>query len=272
MSTSPSTPASLGRSTDPDCKPRRHPRLAPTALFVAIAAVFLTGCEESRYGLPDPATNQADHVLQLWRVSFYGALGLGALVVLLIAYSLLRHRRRSDDLPKQTEGHALLELTYTMIPFILVGLLFAYGIKVQVIETKLTKSPDVKIDATGYQWNWLFNYPDENVNIVGAPQVVPGNNEALPTIVLPVNEKIRFNLIAADVAHSFFIPGFLTKRDLIPGVRNEIEVTPNRTGLYMGHCAEFCGLNHSQMNFQVRVVPHDEYVNWLSQQKGQARA
>ena len=215
--------------------------------------------------MPNPATEQADGVLSLWLWSLYGATALGVFVLGLIVYSLVRHRRRNDDLPKQTEGNVPLEVTYTVIPFLIVGLLFAYGMKIQNDGTKLVKQPDVTVDVTAYQWNWRFDYPGQNVSIVG-------DNRTLPEVVIPEGKRVRFNLIAADVAHSFFVPGFLTKRDVIPGVKNEIEVTPKRTGFYMGHCAEFCGLNHAEMNFRVRVVNPDEYAKWLTdtQQKGKA--
>lgn len=237
---------------------------------VAFATLGLSGCNY-RFGMPEPATEQGQEVLQLWQVSLYAATALGALVLGLLFYSLIRHRRRDNDLPKQTEGNIALEITYTVIPFILVGLLFAYGVVVQNTATKLTSdsSPEaadiVEVDVTGYQWNWRFHYPKDNVT-------VEGDNYSLPEMVLPVDKRIRFDLVAADVNHSFFVPGFLTKRDLIPGVRNEIEVTPRSTGTHIGHCAEYCGLNHSQMNFQVRIVSQAEYDQWIEQQKGKVTA
>ena len=157
-----------------------------------------------------------------------------------------------------------MEITYTVIPFILVGLLFGYGLKVQATQTEL-KNPDLVVDVTGYQWDWRFSYPAENISVVGAPAT-------LPELVLPVDKRVRFNLVAADVAHSFFVPNFLTKRDLIPGVRNEIEVTPKRTGFFIGHCAEYCGQSHSDMNFRVKVVSQADYDTWIQQQKGKAAA
>lgn len=209
--------------------------------------------------------------MELWQVSLYAATALGVLVLGLIAYSLVRHRRRNNDLPKQTEGNVALEITYTVIPFILVGLLFAYGVVVQNTQTKLTSDSDpeasevLEVDVTAYQWNWRFSYPESQVT-------VEGDNYDLPQLVLPVDTRVRFDLVAADVNHSFFVPGFLTKRDLIPGVRNEIEVTPNAVGEYQGFCAEYCGLNHSNMNFTVKVVPQGEYDQWITQQKGQVAA
>lgn len=230
-----------------------------SATLISLAGLGLGGCNY-RFGMPDPATKQGSEVLDLWRVSFYGAVALGVIVFGLLFYSLIRHRRRSDELPKQTEGSIFFEVTYTVIPFIIVGLLFAYGVKVQADVVDLKKDPDLRVQVTGYQWNWRFTYAGSDVTVIG-------DNTTLPELVLPVDERARLDLVAADVNHAFFVPGFLTKRDLIPGVRNEIDVTPDRTGFFVGHCAEFCGVNHSQMNFRVRIVPQAEFNQWLQQQK-----
>jgi cytochrome c oxidase subunit II len=89
--------------------------------------------------------------------------------------------------------------------------------------------------------------------------------------VLPVDRTSQLRLVTTDVNHAFWVPDFLSKRDLIPGVDNEIDVTPNEVGEYRGRCAEFCGLDHWQMYFSVRVVSQDEYEAWLAeQQAGQA--
>lgn len=262
---------------------RRQPAARRNGLMLAftvpLAALALTGCEESRYSMPVPVTEQGEEVLQLWRASFYAAVGLGALVLALIFYSIIRHRRNgSDELPKQTEGNNVLEITYTLIPFVLVGLLFFYGLKVQFTVTDITpaaataadgtiaKEPLV-VDVIGYQWNWRFDLPEQDVTIIGGKQSEGASGDTLPTLVLPVNERVRFNLTTVDVAHSFFVPGFLTKRDLIPGIQNTIEVTPTRTGLFMGHCAEYCGYNHSQMNFRVRIVPQEDFINWIQEKQ-----
>lgn len=235
------------------------------AVFALTAG--LSGCNY-RFGMPEPATEQGTDVLTLWQVSFWAAVALGVLVFGLLGYSMIRHRRRNNDLPKQTEGNVALEVTYTIIPFLLVGALFFYGLVVQNTQTELNDEPAaaaaanelILVDVTGYQWNWRFNYPQENVDVIA-------DNFSLPEMVLPVGKTVRFNLMAADVNHSFFVPGFLTKRDLIPGVRNEIEVTPTAPGTYLGYCAEYCGLNHSEMNFQVRVVSQAEYDQWIAQQQ-----
>jgi len=116
------------------------------------------------------------------------------------------------------------------------------------------------VDVIGFQWSWQFHYRGEGVTITG----VPGRG---PELVLPVGQPSHLRLFSADVNHSFWVPDFLSKRDLIPGVRNEIEVTPTKTGDYVGRCAEFCGLDHWRMNYSVRVVSRSDYEAWLAKAK-----
>lgn len=253
-------------------KPRAFPKLgkASTAPLLLLGTGLLSGCTQ-RFGMPRPVTEQGDDVLSLWLFCLYAAFAIGVLVFGFLLYSIVRHRRRNDELPKQTEGNVALEITWTIVPLIIVVVLFGYGLQAQASATALKKEPDLTLNVTGYQWNWRFQYPEQNVTVAGGLQDVT-DRSTYPTMVLPVNERIRFNLVAADVNHSFFVTNFLTKRDLIPGVRNQIEVTPKETGEYIGHCAEFCGLNHSQMNFNVRVVPQVEFQQWVAQQQAREAA
>lgn len=250
-------------------RPGRPQRVPRAAFLLPLAVLFLSGCEQ-RFGMPEPVTEQGQGVLDLWIVCMWVAIVLGGIVLSILFYSLIRHRRRNNDLPKQTEGNTKLEITYTVIPFILVAVLFGYGLKVQIEQTRIADS-ELAITVTGFQWNWRFEYPTEGIEIVGGPQQAGDTIESdnLPEMVLPVGKRVQFDVVAADVAHSFFVPGFLTKRDLIPGIRNKIEVTPEKVGTYVGHCAEYCGLNHSQMNFKVRVVSQADYDTWVQTEKGQ---
>jgi cytochrome c oxidase subunit 2 len=230
------------------------------------ALTGLTGCDTHNFGLPSSNTEQGDSVVNLWLFSLYTATALGVLVFLVLFYSMIRHRRRNNELPKQTEGNVALEITYTIIPLIIVTVLFFWGLKAQD-EAIALENPDVTVDVTGYQWNWIFDYPGKNVKVTGGIQDIK-REETFPEILVPINQRIRFNLHAADVNHAFFVPGFLTKRDLIPGVNNAIEVTPDKLGTFVGHCAELCGTNHAYMNFRVKVVSQADYDKWLQSQAG----
>ena len=242
---------------------RRHVRFAGVrrrTAAVLLAAAMLAGCGDDgpRWGLPDPASSEGESIRDLWQGFFLTALGVVALVWGLLAYVFIRYRRRNDDVPRQNPFNIPLEITYTVVPLLVVAGLFAFS---QIAQDDLTRSESdatVRVDVVAFQWQWRFTYPDEAVSLVGTPE------RGAPELVLPVGETVRFDLRADDVAHSFWVPDFFEKRDLIPGVDNEMDITPTRTGTFVGRCAEFCGLQHWAMGFTVRVVERDDYDEWLA--------
>jgi cytochrome c oxidase subunit 2 len=233
------------------------------SLFSVVAfplAAALAGCG-STLGVPEPASEQGDDVLDLWRVLFWTAAVIGALVMGLILWAIFRYRARSavDKLPTQTREHVRLELFYTAVPLLVVVVLFSVNVVAQDRVTKLAKHPDLLIEITGFQWQWRFDYVNEDVTVVG-------DIEHPPTLVLPVNRTVQLRLVSADVIHSFYVPAFLEKRDLIPGVDNAIDIRPTRVGRFVGHCAEFCGLAHDQMGFDVETMSPANFEAWLAEQ------
>ena len=126
--------------------------------------------------------------------------------------------------------------------------------------TKLTATPDLGVEVTGFQWGWRFRYPAQGITVVG-------DANKPPTLVLPVGANVRLRLIAADVVHSFFVPQFLVKKDMIPGVDNQLEIRPTQVGHYGGYCAEFCGLDHTRMTFSVEVVTPQQFQAFVAEQQ-----
>jgi cytochrome c oxidase subunit 2 len=183
------------------------------------------------------------------------------------------HKRRDDhQLPVQTRYHMPLEIMYTAVPIMMVLVLFYYTDRDMSAIRELSDEPDVQIQAIGKQWSWDFNYLDDDVYETGqqllnpggetaesAVDGAPGTSDQLPTLYLPVDEKVEITVASRDVIHSFWIPAFLYKIDMIPGRPNTFEVTPTREGTYAGKCAELCGEFHSGMLFNVKVVDRAEY-------------
>ncbi|WCO67405.1 cytochrome c oxidase subunit II [Iamia majanohamensis] len=238
---------------------RRRPtaRLGPATAVVAV--LVLGGCGTS-FGLADPASEQADTVASFWSPAVWAALAVGAFVWALITWSIIRYRRRSDALPTQVAEHIPIELTYTVIPIIIVVVLFAFGTLAQRDVSDRASDPDVTVLVEGFQWSWRFTYEDQDVIVTGDGEGTDG-----PELVLPVDQTTRLELVALDVNHSFWVPRFLSKRDLIPGVDNEIDVTPNVLGTHQGRCAEFCGLDHWRMYFKVRIVSEADFQAWVAE-------
>ncbi len=221
------------------------------------------GCA-GRGGAQDPATSQGRDVLALWRVLLSTGVAVGALVAGLILWTVVRDRRprglAAGALPAQVRANVPLEVLYTVIPLVLVAVLFGLTMRAQHRVSRQHATPDLAVEVTGLQWGWRFRYPAQGVTVVG-----DANHP--PTLVLPAGADVRLRLVAADVIHSFFVPAFLVKRDLIPGVDNAIEVHPTRVGRFPGYCAEFCGLDHWRMTFDVEVVSPADFQAFVADQQ-----
>lgn len=218
------------------------------------------GCDLPGFGAPEPRSTEAESIFSLWQGFVLVALAVGALVWGLVIYVAVRYRRRDETIPNQKPYNIPVEVVYTTVPILTVAVLFASSWLTEVDVTDVDADPGTRVEVLGFQWSWRFTYPDEDVTILGSPGEPP-------EMVLPVDEPANLELVAADVNHSFWVPDFLSKRDLIPGVDNEITVTPTETGSYVGRCAEFCGLDHWRMTYTVRVVPRAEFDEWLDEQR-----
>ena len=177
-------------------------------------------------------------------------------------------------LPPQTHGNTLVEIIWTAIPTVIVLILFTLSI-VTLARVEAAGSPDagVDIEVDGFQWQWQFRYmdddPAEDYTVVGSP--------ASPAVmVVPVGEPVRLTLVSNDVIHSFYVPQFLIKRDLIPFPESEtpntLEFTVTEVGTYHGQCAEFCGNLHAQMTFSVQAMSRADYDKWLADAKARPHA
>ena len=234
------------------------------ALFGSVA-LATSGCsvnEALRMGMPQPATKQAPMIESLWIGSWIAAWIVGALVWGLIIAAVILYRRRSHDeaLPKQTKYNVPIEFLYTVAPLIMILVLASFTWRDQSELTALTNRSTHTVGVVGFRWSWAFNYVQEGVYDVGTPQ-------SRPTLWLPVNERTRFQLTSADVDHSFWVPDFLFKMDLIPGRLNQFELTPDKLGTFPGRCAELCGVDHANMLFLVKVVTRPEYDAHIAQLK-----
>ena len=239
----------------------------------AVLALALAGCSQDtmaqwgRWGMPVAASEQAPWIGNLWNGAWIASLVIGAFVWGLIFWVMFRYRRRNNaDVPRQSRYNLPMELLYTVVPFLIIGVLFFFTVQSQnAVLAKVNDRPVHTINVIGQKWSWSFNYLEQQNPAVNAVVHDTGTVERLPYLYLPVNEPVRFNLASADVIHSFWIPEFYFKLDVIPGHPNSFDVTPNRTGEFLGKCAELCGTYHSAMLFKVRVVSLDEYNAHLKQ-------
>jgi cytochrome c oxidase subunit 2 len=249
----------------------RGSRLARLAALGLLGVVTLTGCQMPnnefwRFGWPDGITDEAQHMRELWTGSVIAALIVGILVWGLIIWSVIRHRKRSDELPRQTAYNLPLEIVYTILPFLIIAGLFFFTVVVQDKVQARSDNPDETIAVNAFKWNWQFVYPG-TTGPDGEPVNTIGTSSEIPILVLPTDRTVRFEVASADVIHSFWVPEFLFKLDVIPGNENGrnnvFEVTVREQGAYVGRCAELCGTYHAFMNFEVRAVSGDDYDSYL---------
>jgi cytochrome c oxidase subunit II len=240
----------------------RRARRAAAAAALAATAVGLSGCQLTGFGMPDAATTQGQEIYRLWQGAVVTALAVGGVVLVLILFVIVRYRRRDDDtVPSQREYNYPLEATYTVIPLLIVIGLFYFTAKAQERVEKVSSTPAVRVEVTGFQWGWQFQYQGTGVSVTS-------QGDDRPVLVLPVDRTTRITLVSVDVVHAFFVPGFLFKRDAVPGITNRFDLHPVATGTFRGHCAEFCGLRHADMLFDVSVVPTAQFDTWLTGQGG----
>ena len=171
----------------------------------------------------------------------------------MILFAAIRFRRRSDDIPSQKPYNIGWEIAYTVTPIVIVAVLFAFSVTTQDKLDPTAERPDLVVNVTAFQWGWQFEYPDRGITITGSAEA-----DEKPTLVLPAGRTARLVMRTTDVVHSFWVPSFLNKRDMIAGVDNSMDVTPTQVGTFDGRCAEYCALDHWRMTFTLRVVPVDE--------------
>ena len=226
------------------------------AVALPVAALALSSCTLPSFGASPGATTSSKSVFHLWQGFSIGAAIIGTLVLVLIVYAMVRYRRKGDNIPAQTQYHLPLEVVYTVVPILIVFGLFA---ATMVVENKEVANPKTKVtvDVNAFQWGWKFSYPGTSV-------VVIGQTTQDPTMVIPVNTNVHINLTSTDVIHGFYVHAFNFSRYALPGVLNQFTIRAVNTGTFFGQCTQLCGLYHSLMFFQVKVVPMSQYTTWLT--------
>jgi cytochrome c oxidase subunit 2 len=260
-------------------RPRAAVRIAGLALGGTTLLVLLSGCSvESfgkafgNFGWPSNGISlQAHQMYDLWIASVIAALVVGFFVWGLIFWCVIRYRKRGDELPVQTRFNMPMEVLYTVTPILIVVVLFYYTAIVQTNVDKLSRNPDQVVQIVAFKWQWEFDYRDGMGEQAKTVASTVGSADVIPLLVLPVGEKIRFEETSKDVIHSFWVPELLFKRDVFPGnVRNTFEVTLDKTGRYVGRCAELCGTYHAFMQFELVAVTPAQFDTYLAARKNGA--
>jgi len=255
-------------------RPERVSAKARGLFSMGALALILSGCSSEQLpalGFPRGVTDINDRSHFLWQWAWIAAFVVGAFTAVLILWAAFRYRAKRrvttggpEQLPEQVSYHMPLEIMYTVIPFIIVAVLFYFTARDQSAITKISPAGVAvhEIDVNAIQWAWQFTYPEAK------EKTVTGTPEKLPTLYLPVGERVRINLTASDVVHSIWIPAFMMQMQALPYVKNQFEFTAQKEGTYPGFCNMHCGRNHSQMRFTVKVVSPTEYQSYVNALKG----
>ncbi|WP_433798295.1 aa3-type cytochrome oxidase subunit II [Actinomycetospora sp. CA-084318] len=252
---------------------RRLTRAAQLTGLAVVTALTATGCsfqDAIRFGWPVGVTPEAGMMRELWTWSAIAALVVGVIVWGLTAWTVAFHRRKAgeSELPRQFQYNLPLELVLTVIPLVIVAVLFYFTVVVQNVVDRQPAGNELKIDVVAFQWNWEFAYPEARTPN-GQPVATVGTTEDVPLLVLPTDRPISFTQHSEDVIHSFWVPEFLFKRDVLPDPEKNDQKNTwvidriERPGSFVGRCAEYCGSYHSMMNFEVRALPGNLFDQYM---------
>jgi cytochrome c oxidase subunit 2 len=253
--------------------------LAAASLSAALPGLALAQGLEPGLGQPAPwqvglqgaASPVMEHI-QSFHTMILPIITVIALFVLaLLVWVVFRFNAAANPVPSRVTHHTLLEVGWTVLPILILVVIAIPSFRLLYEEQSVPKA-DVTIKATGAQWYWSYEYPDNNgisfdANMIAEQDLKPGQPRLLAVdneIVVPVNKIVRVQVTGADVIHSFAVPSFGIKADAVPGRLNETWFKATREGIFYGQCSELCGTKHAFMPIAVRVVSDDAFTKWVS--------
>ena len=225
-------------------------------ILVIIMAVLTYIGLDSAGLMPLQASTQAADIDWMWNVELIAISFLFALITVPLVYSLIVFRRRKGDTTdaEHMEGNTRLEIAWTIVPLFIV-LAYAYLGAVNLAETRRVDPEAMVVRVTGLQWSWAFEYPAVN-----------GLSVVSDELHIPVDKQILLRMTSNDVIHSFWVPEFRVKQDLVPGRITELRINPTVEGNYKVRCAEMCGTSHAYMEKPVVVSSQEDFDAWMTEQ------
>lgn len=217
---------------------------------------------------PEPASTIMAEIVGLHDVLLVVIVAIALFVTALMAYVMIRFRASANPTPSRTTHHPKLEIAWTVVPTLIL-IAIAYPSFKLLYYAETHPEPDLTIKATGASWYWIYEYPDDGIELyatmVDEEDLEPGQPRLLATdapLVVPVEKVVRMQVTSDDVIHAWAVPAFGVKVDAVPGRLNEIWFAAEKTGTFYGQCSELCGTNHAFMPIEVKVVEQAEYDAW----------
>ena len=264
------------------------------AIFSAAAAYaqdlpIIGQPRQGEMGWQPAATDIADDIHWLDGMLLVIITAISLFVVALLAICIVRYNRRANPNPASFTHNTPIEVAWTVIPIVILVFIGAFSLPVLFKQQEIPE-PEVFVKATGYQWYWGYEYPDEGISfesfMVGAGEnrLTPEVSQELAdlgysddqfllatdtAVVVPTGKVVVVQVTGADVIHSWTIPSFGVKQDAVPGRLAELwfEVDEGMEGVYFGQCSELCGLSHAYMPITVKAVTQAEYDAWVAENK-----
>jgi cytochrome c oxidase subunit II len=233
---------------------RRH--FVIVGILVILMAILIYFGLDSAGLMPVEASAQAVDIDWMWNLEVMAMSFLFSLIVVPLVYSLIVFRRKKGDTTdaEHMEGNTRLEIAWTIVPLFIV-MAYAYLGAVNLAETRRVDPEAMVVKVTGLQWSWTFEYPAVNGLAVVSDE-----------LHIPVGKQVLLRMTSNDVIHSFWVPEFRVKQDLVPGRITELRVTPTLEGNYKVRCAELCGTSHAYMEKPVVVSSQEDFDAWMTQQ------
>jgi len=230
--------------------------------------------------LQSAATPVMENIIWFHNFLLWLIIAITLFVLALLVIVVVKFNAKTNPIPSKTTHHTGIEVAWTIIPVLILVAVAVPSFRLLFQQLEIPKA-DVTIKATGNQWNWTYNYPDDKIEFTSImlndeerakinpppPRLLGVDNE----IVVPVNKVVRVQTTAADVIHSFAVPAFGIKIDAIPGRLNETWFKATKLGWFYGQCSELCGRDHAYMPIAVRVVSDEEYAAWKTKQVAEGK-
>jgi cytochrome c oxidase subunit 2 len=244
---------------------------AATLLLTAGVALAAVGHSDPwQIGLQDSATPVMEDITRFHTFVMYVITGITILVLALLVIVAVKFNARANPTPSKTTHHTLLEVAWTLLPVLILLAIAVPSFKLLLLQLNTPKA-DITVKATGKQWFWSYNYPDNgkfefDSLMVAEKDLKPDQPRLLAVdnaMVVPVNKIVRVQVTGADVIHSYAVPAFGIKIDAVPGRLNETWFKATKEGIYYGQCSELCGKDHAFMPIEVRVVSEQAFAAWV---------
>ncbi len=243
-------------------------------ITIPLLAFAHSALADYQLNMPEGVTPISHDVYRLHMAAFWMCVGIGVVVFGVMFYSIIMHRKSRHPVPAKFYQHLGLEITWAVIPFLLL-VIIAVPATVVLFRMDDTRNSDVVIKITGYQWKWRYEYLNQGISFYSnlstpmnqrmnfAPKDPHYLLEVDNPLVVPVGEKIRFLVTANDVIHSWWVPELGIKQDAIPGFIHEAWARIDTPGTYRGQCAELCGAGHGFMPIVVQAVSKEDFAKWI---------